>query len=217
MRPFTTNADAARKLSNSIVTYKGDPYVCVPQAGATGLMNLLPINPLRKELSGVDYTDNAFQVVPYELGFMNSTNSLQCAYVSRVANRMSDVGIITTRLSAAKPGQSADNGRGVPYNNIFTKAFLDMLHNIYPSFEEVRELVSKTKSEGHGLAFSKTYALVTRFDSEDDLQIYLYSGLVRIAKLDRNSGKFETASKNKRLMLNMMAKSGVFPSDLIAG
>ena len=78
MKPFANVSDAYRKLSRSLVTYSGVLYQCSPtpedMARADGKMTIKSL--VGNEVKVVNYTDNSFQVVSYELGLLNYLHSL---------------------------------------------------------------------------------------------------------------------------------------------
>jgi hypothetical protein len=210
MQALNSNQDAARKLMNTIITYNGGVYVCHPNMECDGTMRLTRLGNPNDVLTRVSYRDNGFQVVPYELGFMNNKKTLTCMYVARSASRHSDIGLVTTRLVCVWPGQNLGSvSDRVSATALHSEEFVDMLFNKYPSFDDALDLLSKTQTNNRGVAFSKNHAIVTRFDDEDEVQIYLYSGQTKVARLDKLTKKFITGSANKRFMLSMLAKSGV--------
>lgn len=216
MQALNSNNDAARKLMNTIITYNGGIYVCSPNPECDGTMRLIRVANPTEIVSRVSYRDNGFQVIPYELGYMNNKKTLTCMYVARSASRHSDIGLVTTRLVCVWPGQRLDSAiERISSNTLHSEEFVDMLHNKYPSFDDALDVLSKTQTNNRGVAFAKNHALVTRLDDEDEVQIYLYSGQTKVARLNKETKKFFTGSANKKFMLSMLAKSGVISHDNI--
>ena len=216
MQPFNSTMDAIRKLNNSLITYEGRVFRCMPHSNQEDSTMMTLVELVTGTTIVVDYTSNSFQAVPYELGYLNKTKSMSCTFISRSPIRSSHVGIQVSGLLQTNLSSKYISVLNSRETN--TQEFVDMLFNRYPSFEETKELVSKSKKSNNGLAFNKSLALFSILDGEDEMQLYLFHNTVRLARLDSLTNKFIPCggSKNKTFMLNMLAKGGSIPYALIA-
>jgi len=221
MVPFATPEDAHKKLSGALITYSGDLFRCIASRPALGnkYNEMVTIYPLGSpdKMQRVDYTANEFQVIPYELGFLNDKENEVTVLCGRNPERNSNVGIDPRNVLINRPGSGNTSYLpAVYYDGKSHEKFRDMIYNRYPSFDEAHAFILKAKKANACIAFNKNYALVKGLDDEDETQVYLYHLDRRIAKYNPTTGKFVTSSKPRRFMLNMIAKSGVIPHVSIA-
>ena len=221
MIPFADAEHAHKKLSGALVTYSGELYRCAAIRPAIGqkYTNIVTIYPLGNpdKFEKVDYTTNEFQVIPYELGFLNDKDNEVTLLCARNPERIFTVGIDPRNLLVNRPG--GGNPTYLPavyFDGKGHEKFKDMIFNRYPSFDEAHAFIMKAKRPNACIAFNKSYALVKGFDDEDEVHVYLYHLDRRIAKYNPTTGKFVTSSKPRRFMLNMIAKSGVIPHVSVA-
>lgn len=224
MRAFASVNDAYTKLNRSLITYKGILFKCDPFNNrlfdrpqvADNKLRLVSLED-RKEVIA-DYTEDAFQAVPYELGYLNDTKNLKVLFVYRDAVRHSNVGIDLGGLSYVPVGRKNSNQDDAILENniIFSLNFIDMILNKYPSFDEAFDKVKKTRTIGCGCAFDKNYALIKSLDShDDDYRIDLYHTFVRVASFNEGAGKFVANSSRRKVLLKMLGKSGIIPNEYL--
>jgi len=183
--------------------------------GAEVLTNNISLVPLTKpsERIQVNYTDNNFQAIPYELGFMNRRN-LDCVYITRSPVRHSKVGIDVDNLQSMKV--SSRQVSNLPSSVVTSQDFEDMIFNKYPLFEQAMKIVKKTTKDGGGVAFNKYFALFNILDDEDEPQTCLYHmGMTRLGRLNKETGKFDTNNRSRKHMLAMLAKTGMIPHEYV--
>jgi hypothetical protein len=155
------DADLGQKINDTVCRYKGQPvYVRTGDKGKS--ITLFKLDETDKLVATITKDDVNFDIASIALGYVNGERTLRALYVSRLPLRRTKQGIDPRALKiSAIPG----SGAGAAPNStsiIFSKSFIEMVNNTYPSVEEalpaLRAALAKDGTTG-SIAVSKDIAI----------------------------------------------------------
>lgn len=169
---YETVDEIETRLSNSVVLYDGKPVLITgirfPEAEdgkeiARVFFKELPIGggvkDVRKFLSS-----KKFDLSPFPMGYFNHDGRV--GYITRTANRQYKQGLNAKNCKIFDKTLKTNN-KHVMFDRLsVSKAFADMVNNIYPSFQEAEDMLDR--ADRTEVAIAHNFALVF----EEDIDCY---------------------------------------------
>ena len=170
MRNKYRGKDLEDRLGGTIIRYKEIPYRC-RIAGEILVLSSLVEN---VNVVNVEPDDERLDISSIQLGYVNSTQYKQCAYLKRLPLRRYKQGITHDAVSfrvLKSPVEEQLATRSADY--IYSPDFLDMCSNTYPDYETAKVMLTKAdarKKIYKSVALSKEIALLK---VNDQIQIFI--------------------------------------------
>lgn len=151
-------ADFEARLNGGVVLYKGIPHRVLIDEHQINLADLLTS---RTVIRDVPPLDENLDISAPELGFMN--RETHAVYLERMPRRLyrqslESRSVVETCLYREGPIQEVPNGRG---NAIYSKDFLKMFTEPYPTFDQAVAKLTAPDSEVLSIAVSRMVALTS--------------------------------------------------------
>lgn len=157
---YNSVEDLSMRLKNTIVRYRGEPVFIdkVTPDLDVRVVKLLD----RFRTSYVDSSHEDLDISSPPLGFMNNVN--EAGYIFRTPRNTQKQGVVPSNLTVMLINNGRSYREGIGWETIEDLIPIGQsIAGIYPSFEEVVDMVSKPRPNRNvSQAFSRDWAMVSR-------------------------------------------------------